>query len=89
METQRAMPSADPPTSLSVPAIPSITVSDLPLGDLVAAATKITGVDQLTKWLTSKMGVNCGCAARQERWNRAGQALYDWLHGGRGKPDGL
>ena len=37
------------------------------LGDTVEKITKATGIKKLVKWVA---GEDCGCDARQERWNK-------------------
>jgi hypothetical protein len=45
-------------------------LSGLPLaGDLIATATATFGADRLAKWLTEKLGIECGCPERRARWN--------------------
>jgi hypothetical protein len=36
-------------------------------GDLVAALTQRLGADRAARFIAAKLGVDCGCAARQQR----------------------
>jgi hypothetical protein len=40
------------------------------LGDAVEAITTATGIKAAVDWFSELTGVDCGCAARKERWNK-------------------
>ena len=40
------------------------------LGDLVAVITKYTGIRWVVDKVFAALGRDCGCSARQERWNK-------------------
>lgn len=66
----RPDPSPDP-----VPRFASIPLA----GDLVAAMTKRMGVDRFTRYVTEKLGVDCGCESRRVKLNELDAKFRKWL----------
>jgi hypothetical protein len=61
-----------------VPAVPSL--AGIPLaGDLMKAAAEKLGADRLASYISGKLGVDCGCPARQAALNRLDAKLRKWL----------
>jgi hypothetical protein len=55
------------------PSIPTDAITPPPpfgLGDLVAAAAKVTGAAKIAELFTRLTGKDCGCAKRREKLNR-------------------
>lgn len=48
-------------------------------GDLVQALAAKIGADRAAKWVAEKLGVDCGCSARQEAINRLDAKLRKFL----------
>ena len=45
------------------------------LGDVVYTITKWTGIYWLVKSISKLLGVDCGCDARRDKWNKISD---DW-----------
>lgn len=62
------------------PPIQAQHARSIPLaGDLVAALTARVGADRAAEWVASKLGKDCGCAARREKLNRLDQSVRKFL----------
>lgn len=62
------------------PPIQGQPARSIPLaGDVVAALTARVGADRAAEWVASKLGKDCGCAARREKLNRLDQSVRKFL----------
>jgi hypothetical protein len=60
------------------PPAPRVTVIPL-AGDLVEEAMKRIGAKRFADWMNAKLGVDCGCTARQAKMNDLDRKLRLWL----------
>lgn len=70
-----------PTQAVSAPLVDRVPsrLAGIPLaGDVVEALAKKLGADRLAKWWESKTGMQCGCAERREKMNRATRTLLNW-----------
>lgn len=49
------------------------------LGDMIEILARRIGADRATAWISSKLGVDCGCAARRAALNRLDEKLRQFL----------
>jgi hypothetical protein len=71
---------ASPKEGHPSPQQPPTPLESLPLaGDLLAAAAEKISAARLVKYVSEKLGVDCGCESRRVALNRLDASLRKWL----------